>query len=174
MTTPLKRAFVYNIPFSCTAQEVGEAFSRYGRILECKVRTTMNQRGQSVSIGKGFVEWIDPNDYNNALNSHEHVVLKGNMIKISPARERRSFQPDTIFIPRISIAKVNESKLYTYFQEWNPSGCRIIQGQSEDIGFAFVYFKSFGDAKAGKDVNSEIKIDNVLLRLFYARYRPRI
>jgi len=80
-----KKLFVGNIPYSTSSDQLREAFSSCGKILDCVVITD-SHTGRSK--GFGFVEFEKEEDAKKAIETFNGKDLGGRNIVVNEARPR--------------------------------------------------------------------------------------
>jgi len=79
------KLFVGNLDYRSTEQDLRDAFSRYGDVVDA---TVVQDRDTGRSRGFGFVEFGDDGAAQRAISELDGTELNGRSINVSPARER--------------------------------------------------------------------------------------
>jgi RNA recognition motif-containing protein len=64
---------------------------------------------------------------------------------------------------------MNESKLLSFFKKYSPINAKILKSQKEGFGYGFVNFPDHEKAKAAKDNNPKIKINDIEIKVSYSQ-----
>jgi RNA recognition motif-containing protein len=81
--TAMKNLYVGNLPFSATADDLREAFSRFGTVTRAQI---IVDRETGRSRGFGFVEMADGAD--EAIAQMNGAVFQGRQLTVNEARPR--------------------------------------------------------------------------------------
>ncbi len=82
--------FVGNLSYSCTEDELREAFEQYGEVSSARI---ILDRETQRSRGFGFVEMSNDNDARAAVEALEGYSLAGRNIRVNEARPREDRRP---------------------------------------------------------------------------------
>ena len=74
----LRKLFVRNIDFRTSHQDLGNAFSKYGKVEFAEVKTETNRYGIVLSKGYGFVIFEDTASANRALQD-KNIMIYGRL-----------------------------------------------------------------------------------------------
>ena len=74
----LRRLFVRNLPFGATHQDLGDAFSKYGKVEQANVTIQRNKSGFLEARGYGFVTFETAECANRALQE-KNIWIHGRM-----------------------------------------------------------------------------------------------
>ncbi|MEM9083472.1 MAG: RNA-binding protein [Planctomycetota bacterium] len=79
------KLYVGNLPFSCTEDDLREAFSAHGEVTSTAVIT---DRETGRSRGFGFVEYANDEEGNKAIEAMNGANLDGRTLNVNEARPR--------------------------------------------------------------------------------------
>lgn len=79
------RLFVANIPFKVEENRLREEFSRYGKVVDCRI---VKDRNTGLSRGFGFVELARNEDGVKAIENMDGAEMDGRVIRVNEARPR--------------------------------------------------------------------------------------
>lgn len=82
--------YVGNLPYSCTEQDLEEAFSAFG---EVKSVSFVKDRETKRFRGFGFVEMPNANEAAEAIEGMNGYEMDGRELRVSEARERQPRKP---------------------------------------------------------------------------------
>ncbi|MBN2814478.1 MAG: RNA-binding protein [Bacteroidales bacterium] len=89
--------YVGNLHFNVSEDELRKAFEEYGEVASVKI---ISDKYSGRSKGFGFVEMLNDNEAQNAIDSLNGAEIKGRAVNVNQAREkenntgeRRSFRP---------------------------------------------------------------------------------
>lgn len=162
-------AFVRNIPYSATAQDLGDFFhQQFGDIKDVRI---LKERvyGKEYSRGLGFVEFISPESLQKALQA-QNVVFQERRLTILQARPKRTYPPrNTAFVKGIPAGTKDED-LIAAFNGYNPSQAKIIRPNNDRFqGFAFVKFTTPEDLQKAIQNLKTIQLGGQQSNVFVAR-----
>lgn len=80
------RLFVRNLPFSTTEEEIRDAFSPFGHIIECHIPVDDTNRNK----GYAFVKFSSDGEAASAMESLDGTPFQGRLVHIIPARGERN------------------------------------------------------------------------------------
>lgn len=81
-----KKLYIGNLSFSTTDDELNEAFSEFGEVVNASV---VKDRVSGRSRGFGFVEFADEESAQKAKESMNGKALKGRDLRVDEAKDQR-------------------------------------------------------------------------------------
>ena len=102
------RLFVRNLPFTCSEEELREAFAAYGDITSVHLPLD----GEKRSKGYGFVQFLFPENSERALGDLDGTAFQGRVLHVIKAKRTKEKDPEK---SEKSVAK--NSKLSAYQQK---------------------------------------------------------
>lgn len=81
----VKKLYVGNLPFSCTSEQLNEAFAGFGNVASARVIT---DRDTGNSKGFGFVEMEQESDAIKAVEGLNGKLFMGRPLTVNEARAR--------------------------------------------------------------------------------------
>lgn len=132
--------FAYNLSYQLSADELAEAFEKYGHIKYVRILTDGHGRFRR-SRGCGFVEFTHPDEADAALRDPESMILRDREVYVDVGRESvRVPQGDTIFVANIP-ARVNRERLMRFFAPFRPIDARIVHNNESATRKCYGYVK---------------------------------
>jgi RNA recognition motif-containing protein len=134
--------FAYNLSYQLSADELAEAFEKYGHIKYVRILTDGHGRFRR-SRGCGFVEFTHPNEADAALRDPESMILRDREVYVDIGRETVSVSVpklDTIWVANIP-AGVTRQRLMRFFASFRPIDARIIHTNEITSRKCFGYVK---------------------------------
>lgn len=137
-----RTAFVVNLPFSISQEELHSLFSKYGSVLD--VRMVLDKDGKPK--GYAYVEFADEGGAKASLALHQ-TELKGRKLKVTISSPRAPSTASvhyndvaTVFVKNIPVTS-NETDLSQHFQQCGSvKDVRIVKRDGISRGFAYIQF----------------------------------
>ena len=166
-----KTIYVRNVAYATVGADLAKGFERFGKVQSARIGQ-VSFRGQRVSAGYGFVEFATEDACKAALECKEEISVGGRRLIIRPARPRRQYVRDTVFIRGIPESVTDET-LKQAFAKYNPSSVRLIRKNKDgQLGFAFVQLDSEEHAKEAIDAKT-IQLGGAESQVRMARPKPK-
>jgi RNA recognition motif-containing protein len=160
---------VSNIPFRSTARDLGDSFNKFGKIVNVRIITMVDDWGRERSRGFGFIEFETATSATAAINATPAVELNGRVLRVRASRPRVQPKRDTIFVLGIPEGTTQDD-LRGVFSKYNPTEIRIVRTAAEGgRGYAFIQFASETDQTAARDENRNFKLKGAEARTYFAR-----
>ncbi|XP_071724544.1 polyadenylate-binding protein 7-like [Rutidosis leptorrhynchoides] len=143
--------FVKNLEAAIDSLKLHDTFSRYGRIISCKVALTP----QGTSEGYGYVQFQSPESADTAIREANGSIIQSNPIcveKFIKKSERSSSEPtftfNNLYVKNLD-SSVTTEMLRGSFSEFGKITSLVIQRDINGIskGYGFVCFENPDDAK---------------------------
>jgi RNA recognition motif-containing protein len=137
----MSTVFAGNLSFKLSAQELAEAFEKYGTVKECRILTRGRGRTRR-SRGCGFVEFERQEDAERAISDREPMVLREREIQVDVGHGSEPVT-DTIFVANLG-PRVTRDVLMRFFAAYRPIDARIVCTKESDSrkGFGYVQVPS--------------------------------
>jgi RNA recognition motif-containing protein len=160
---------VSNIPFRSTARDLGDSFNKFGKIINVRIITAVDDWGQERSRGFGFIQFETATSATAAINATPAVELNGRVLRVRASRPRMQPKRDTIFVLGIPEGTTQDD-LRGVFGKYNPTEIRIVRTAADGgRGYAFIQFASETDQTAARDENRNFKLKGAEARTYFAR-----
>lgn len=136
-----RTVYVQNINFKTTAENLGKAFEKFGKITACRILHDKIY-GLEFSRGKGFVEFEEPESVEKAIND-KNIKIDGRTLSVSQARKKYGRKNDTAFISGIPQG-TKEEDILNEFKDYNATDALVVFEDANGFrgGYAFVKFES--------------------------------
>ncbi|RLD60784.1 MAG: RNA-binding protein [Bacteroidetes bacterium] len=83
--------YVGNLPYSISEDELSKVFGQYGEVISVKIIT---DKYSGRSKGFGFVEMLNDDDAQKAIDELNDSDIKGRNVKVNVAREKKTDDRD--------------------------------------------------------------------------------
>ena len=83
--------YVGNLPYSISEDELSKVFGQYGEVTSVKIIT---DKYSGRSKGFGFVEMLNDDDAQKAIDELNDSDIKGRNVKVNVAREKKTDDRD--------------------------------------------------------------------------------
>jgi RNA recognition motif-containing protein len=149
---------VSNFTYNTSAQELGEAFMKFGDIVNVRILTRVNRFGAQRSMGFGFVEFATAEAAAAAAAVDPPIELDGQPLETALAKAEQQQIHDTIHISGIPTG-TTPGDLLAIFGKYNVLDVKIVREDSDQRkGFAHVQFDS-------EEHQTAAQIENKVIRL---------
>jgi polyadenylate-binding protein len=160
----MSTVFAYNLAYKLNAQELAEAFAKYGVIKECRILTRGRGRARR-SRGCGFVEFERQEDAEWAIRDTEPMMLRDREVLVDMGRESEPIT-DTIFVANLGV-HVNRDMLMRFFRVYHPLDARVVYTKESNSrkGFGYVQVASqqYRDAAIERLNNQELDGEHLIV-----------
>ena len=148
--------FIKNLDPSIEVSQLHEAFSNFGEVLTCKIPLTDGK-----SHGYGFVQFINREDAESAMNDLKGAYIENKPIQIEPYEIRPHKSPESsftnIYIKNLPDSIKNDEDLKKLFQKYGEvqNAHLTLNSDFESLHFGFCNMKKHEDAvEAVKGLNN--------------------
>jgi RNA recognition motif-containing protein len=153
-----KEIYVSNLTCNTSARELGEAFVKYGEVVNARIVTRVDRFGTEQSMGFGFVEFATAEAAAAAIAVDPPIELDERPLKVALANRKLVKTYNTIHVSGIPKGTTQDD-LKAVFAKYNVVDVRIVHEDSEERkGFAYVQFDSEEHQTAAQTENKVIRL----------------
>jgi RNA recognition motif-containing protein len=111
--------FINNLPYNTNEAEIKSIFSKFGTVIDVRLKRENSNNANSKIKGYGFVEFSKPDIIDNLLKCNEVIIIKGRQVVLKPSKSYNKIKQGIKHVVHISNLdySIQESDLEEFFRK---------------------------------------------------------